>query len=59
MKNTRVKIRLKKDLIVDATIKDTVIIAGETNYFCQMFDTHTSKRYLEIVHCTDVVEVLA
>jgi hypothetical protein len=59
MKNARVKIRLKKDLIVDATIKDTVIIAGETNYLCEMFDTQTSKRYLDIIHCSDVVEVLS
>lgn len=59
MKNTRVKVRIKDDIIVDATIKDSVIISGETHYLCELFDPLISKRFLEFVHCTDVVEVLS
>jgi len=59
MKNTRVKIRLRNSLIVDETIKDTVIIAGETNYLCEIFESQTAKKFLDIIHVTDVVEVLS
>lgn len=59
MKNTRVKVKINDKLIVDATIKDSVIIGGETHYLCEIFDVQTSKKFLEFVHCTNVLEVMS
>ena len=58
MKNTRVKVRLKNDAVESGTIKDAVIIAGETHYMVEFIDNSDHTKVIMIIHCSDIVEIL-
>ena len=58
MKNARVKVRLKNNAVEAGTIKDTVILRGDTHYMVEFMDSDNTKVVM-IIHCNDIVEVMA